>query len=788
MFVKLQSFFCSSPMQMLTASFRRLSASRLFIPIAGLLVVSLLFIITSLLFPLPDKIGYSPIVTDDKGTVVHAYLTADQKWRMKTDLAEISPALQKAIIEKEDKWFYYHPGINPVAIARALVVNLFSGHRSSGASTITMQVAKALEPKSRTYGHKLIEIFRAFQLEWKYSKKEILQLYLNLVPYGGNIEGVKSAAVLYFNKNPDHLSLAELMALSVIPNRPSSLVMGKNNDKILAARNKWLLRFKADKVFPENEINDALDEPLNASRLPAPKMIPHLAYKLTRNGQEISPTYINLNAQLKTEKLVKDYVRTLGPSNIRNAAVVVIDNQLHRVITYVGSADYSDTTDGGQVNGAAAIRQPGSTLKPLLYGLCMDAGIMTPKTVLTDAAISYNGYAPENFDKKLNGYVTMEYALEHSLNIPAVKSLRALGKDKFVQQLASCNLNQVKKDQQKLGLSLILGGCGTTLEEMTALFSSFANEGNFIPPLYTSTDLKPRKTRVLSTASAFMVNEILSKINRPDFPLNWLSTEKMPRIAWKTGTSYGRRDAWSIGYNKRFTIGVWVGNFSGIGAPALSGAEIATPLLFRIFNTLDYDSDLDWFHQPEDCAIRKVCGSTGLLPGEHCKEIITDYFIPLVSSSHVCDHVQEVIVDPEEKISYCMSCRPTAGYKKILYEAIAPDMQAWMDEHHIVYKRIPPHNPSCEKIFREGAPAITSPSSAAEYLIDRKYPEPLQLSCNTGSDVSKVYWYINDQFYKTAAASAKIFFTPPEGPVKISCTDDKGRNRDIWIRVKFIGQ
>jgi penicillin-binding protein 1C len=768
--------------------FSKFKQTRYFKCLMAALVAFVLFLGLNFLFPVPSKISYSTIVTDDKGSVLHAYLTPDQKWRMKTELSEISPALQLAILQKEDKWFYYHPGINPFAIARAFVLNIFSGRRTSGASTITMQVAKALEPKSRTYGHKLVEIFRAFQLEFAYSKAEILQLYLNLVPYGGNIEGVKSAAVLYFNKNPDHLSLAELMALSVIPNRPSSLVMGKNNEQIVAARNKWLLRFKEDHIFPAAEINDALDEPLTAKRLPAPQYIPHLAYKLSRHGAEIIPTFIHLNTQLKTEKLVSDYVRTVASLGIHNAAVVVIDNQRHQVVSYVGSADFADTLFAGEVNGANAIRQPGSTLKPLLYGLCIDAGIMTPKTVLTDAAVNYNGYAPENFDKQLNGYVTMEYALEHSLNIPAVKALRSLGKEQFVQQLASVDFNQVKKDRQKLGLSLILGGCGTTLEEMTALFSTFANEGLFIPPAYTGMQAKPKKTRLLSTAATYMVNEILSKINRPDFPLNWFSTEKMPKIAWKTGTSYGRRDAWSIGFNKRYTIGVWVGNFSGVGAAALSGAEIATPLLFRIFNTLDYDTELDWFHQPTDCAIRKVCGVTGLLPGEYCTEQVTDYFIPLVSSNQTCNHLQEIMVDASEKISYCNYCKPTAGYKKLLYKIISADMQSWMDAHKVVYKKIPPHNLSCEKIFREGAPVISSPSSSAEYLIDKKYPEPLQLSCNTDPDVAKVFWYINNRYYKTSAAHTKIFFSPPEGPVKISCTDDKGRNRDIWISVRFIDQ
>jgi penicillin-binding protein 1C len=751
-----------------------------------IVVTCLLFFLLSWIFPLPDKIAYSTIVTDSKGEVIHAYLTKDQQWRMKTELNEISPLLKKTIIEKEDKYFYYHPGVNAIAVARAFFKNIFRLKRTSGASTITMQVARALEPKNRTYTGKLIEIFRSFQLEWKYSKDEILQLYLNLVPYGGNIEGVKSASILYFKKNPDHLSLAEITALSIIPNRPSSLVIGKNNSQIIIERNKWLLRFAKEKVFTEKEIEDALHEPLTATRGTIPAFIPHLAYKLKRQGGDIIRTNIELNTQRKIEKLVEDYARTLHLKNIRNAAVIVMDNNTHAVIAYLGSADFKDTTDGGQVNGAAAIRQPGSTLKPLLYGLCIDEGLLTPKMMITDVSVNYDGYAPENYDKKFNGYVTMEYALEHSLNIPAVKSLKALGKDKFIQKLALCNFGQVKKDQNKLGLSMILGGCGATLEELTGLYASFANEGVYMKPSYTKADSNHKKIRVLSAAATFMINETLSKVNRPDFPLNWESTMHMPKIAWKTGTSYGKRDAWSIGYNKRYTVGIWAGNFSALGIPELSGANIATPLLFKIFNTIDYDNDEAWFQQPKDCDTRMVCSETGLPPDDHCTNIVTDYFIPMISPAKKCNNMQEVMVSADEKISYCKSCMPENGYKKKWVKAISPEMQAYFEDNRIAYEKIPPHNPNCEKIFKEDAPLITSPANNSEYLVNKKDPEPLRLSCNVSNDVGKVYWYINNKFYKAAEAKTKQFFIPEEGPVKISCTDDKGRNRDIWIRVRYV--
>src|SRR5687767_8769317 len=304
----------------------------------GFLGLILLFFFLNLVFPLPDNVEYSTLITDNKGELINASLTKDQKWRMKTELNEISPLLRKTIVAKEDKYFYSHPGVNPVAVVRAFFKNVFRMKRTSGASTITMQVARALEPGKRNIGIKIRESFRAFQLEWKYSKDEILQLYLNLVPYGGNLEGVKSASLLYFSKNPDHLSLAEITALSIIPNRPSSLVMGKNNDLIIQERNRWLKKFAADKVFTEKEIHDALSEPLTATRGSVPVFIPHLAYTLKRReGTDIIRTWIDMNTQFKIEKLVEDYSRSLKLKNIRNAAVVVLDNKTHRVIAYLGS-------------------------------------------------------------------------------------------------------------------------------------------------------------------------------------------------------------------------------------------------------------------------------------------------------------------------------------------------------------------------------------------------------------------------------------------------------------------
>jgi penicillin-binding protein 1C len=260
----------------------------------------------------------------------------------------------------------------------------------------------------------------------------------------------------------------------------------------------------------------------------------------------------------------------------------------------------------------------------------------------------------------------------------------------------------------------------------------------------------------------------------------------MPKIAWKTGTSYGRRDGWSIGYNKNYTVGVWTGNFSGIGVPDLSGAGTATPLLFRIFNTIDYDSDEEWFTQPEDCELRQVCSETGLVPSDHCTNLTTDLFIPLISSTQQCNNRQEIMITADEKLSFCQSCAPEAGYKKKWYRIIEPEIQSWYDDNGIVYDKIPAHNPECERIFKGNAPFITSPVNGTEYLISAKDPEPLQLTARTANDVSKIYWYINNKFYKASNVGEKQFFIPDQGNVTISCTDDKGRNRNISIKVRHV--
>lgn len=719
---------------------------------------------------------------------MHAFLTHDDKWRMYTTLEEITPTLKEAILFKEDKYFYYHPGINPVSIFRAFTNNIFSGRRTSGASTITMQVARMLSPKERTYGNKIVEMFQAFQLEWKYSKDEILQLYLNLVPFGGNIEGVKSAAVLYFNKMPDHLSLAETTTLAIIPNRPNSLRIGRYNPYIQQERNKWLNRFKASEVFEIGAIEDALAEPLSASRTSLPKIAPHLSVRLKNQypRQNNIHSCIDLNLQTKAETVLQNYVKKIYHRQIKNAVALVIENTTLQVKAYVGSADYYNPEDAGQVDGIRAIRSPGSTLKPFLYGLAIDKGLITPKSKITDVAVNFRGYQPQNYSEKFSGAVTIEQALANSLNIPAVKVLDQIQPYYFVQELSKAGFRQVEKDKDHLGLSTVLGGCGVTLEELTKLYAAFANGGQQGNLNFFDADTAEFNGQVLTQEANYMISEILTNVVRPDLPSHWQDSPTLPKVAWKTGTSYGRRDAWSIGFNKKYTIGVWVGNFSGHGVQELTGAEIAAPLLFKLFNAIDQESAKDWFKMPKGVSFRHVCSESGLPPAEFCDQQIIDYFIPGISDYRTCQHLKNIYTSADSLQSFCQTCLPENGYMKALYPNYPAELLDYFETEKINYIKIPSHNPTCERVFAENAPKITSPVNRLEYFVDESDSLQVMLSCQAANNVDRVYWYINDRFYESAGANENVYFTPTEGEVKISCADDKGRNTNVKIKVKKI--
>ncbi len=748
----------------------------------------LFFVALDFIFPLNIKDDYSKMVYSSDNKLLFATLNSNDKWRMKCDLDEITPLLQKTVVEKEDKYFWIHPGINPFSIFRAVFNNITRGKRTSGASTITMQVARLLEPKERTYLSKVKEIFRAFQLEWHFSKREILQLYINLAPYGGNIEGMKSAAWFYLDQKPQTLSLAQIVTLSIIPNNPNMIKPGAELGRLNSERNRWLTYFAKEHIFENSIIEDAKLEPLNFERQSRPMDAPHLSWRLIQKYPDSLEIHSTINAEIqhKSEELVKNYSASLQYMNITNAAVMIVDNNRGEVVGYIGSADFHNHRNSGQVDGVQAIRSPGSTLKPYLYALAIDKGLITPKMMIADVPINFDGYAPQNYDEKYRGMVTVEHALAQSLNIPAVKILNDYGINQFINMMVKAGFRRVKLDHNKLGLSIILGGCGVKLEELCNLFSSFAHKGVYIPSRFIQGQKTGNPTPLISEAASYLITENLTKLERPDMPMMWSNSTSLPKIAWKTGTSYGRRDAWSVGYNRDYTIAVWLGNFDGTGTPELTGAHIATPLLFQLFNAIDITQERKWFAPPKTIDFRIVCSESGLPPSDFCTNTTIDYYIPGVSPYQRCEHLKEVYVNEKETMSYCRTCLPSKGYKTKYYPNYLPELVNFFEEEKRPYNKIPEHNPACNRIFNTLAPTITSLGDGMEYILISGENQQLMLKCNADNTVKKVWWYINNRLIQQAKVTERVFFTPTAGNHKISCTDDRGRNTDIWIKVKII--
>lgn len=773
--------YCISMLQQFQSILQRCQRF-LFVIFSGIILFSILDII----FPLHIHKDYSAIVEAEDGTVLSAFLTNDDKWRMFTKIDEITPTLQKAFIQKEDRWFYWHFGVNPISIVRAFYNNIIQQKRTSGASTITMQVARMSEPKERTVLSKIIEIFRAMQLEWNFSKKEILQLYLNMVPFGSNIEGIKSASYIYFGKSPAQLSLAEVTTLTIIPNRPTSLILGKRNAYIQEERDRWLKKFKKLKIFNSTEINDALDEPLSAYRRTPPRYAPHFCLRIKKQhpAMPVITTHLNYNMQLEAEEIVQNYSKELQFKDIKNAAVFIIDNHKHTVVAYVGSPDFYNNITQGQVDGVKAIRSPGSTLKPMIYGIAFDKGLYIPRSVIADVPVDFDGYTPENYDEQFHGQVAIADALAQSLNIPAVKVLHDIEVKSLTGILDKLNFRQIQKDKDKLGLSTALGGCGVTLEELTGMYSVFANNGVYYTPSYLKTKPSNHSIPILSSPANYMVAQILTQLRRSDLPNRAESVINMPKIAWKTGTSYGRRDAWSIGFNNNYTVGVWCGNFDGKGVPELNGADIATPLLLQIFNAINKNTDKDWFKRPKELKYRYVCAESGDIPDEFCTDKILALYIPGKSPNKKCTHLKKVWVSADSSVSYCATCLPNDGYIEKWYPDYAPELLSYWAQTNLPYIKIPPHNPKCSKVFENQAPKITKPVNGLTYYLSRKEPQELMLTAQAANDVLHISWYINNTFIKTVNKNEPVFIKPPLGKIKISCTDDKGRNTDSWVVVK----
>lgn len=745
----------------------------------------LLVLFLDLLFPIRVPNAYSTVVLDNEGKLLSAFLSKEDKWRLKTSVTEVSPFFTKAIIEKEDKYFYYHVGINPFAIFRAVFSNITQKRRVSGASTITMQVVRLIYPNDRTYFNKLIEMIRAIQLELHYSKDEILGMYLNLIPFGSNIEGVKAASYLYLGKHPSKLSLAEALVLSIIPNKPSLLRIGATSPNLQHFKNKWLDYYQQKAVFAPKEIAYAKTENVILYRKAFDRKAPHLSERLA--AEQALPyirSTIEWSWQQQVEKQLSNYLQRLVTMGVKNAMAMVIDNRTMQVKVYCGSANYRNTFDGGQVDGIRAIRSPGSALKPYLYALNIEKGKLNPKQMLYDIPTDFGGFRPENFDDTFVGQVSMRDALQLSLNIPAVKTLDEYGLKNFLIDLKKARFSSIKQNEDKLGLSVILGGCGVTMEEMTKLYACLANGGKYQELVYTTTTAATdtEAETLLDSASCYIISDILSGIQRPDFPNNFDFTFRLPKIAWKTGTSFGKRDAWAIGYNPSYTVAVWLGNFSGESIAELSGAAVATPLLFQIFNTIE--KNRPWFKLPQNITYREVCSVSGLPKNDFCRATQLDLFVRDVPIKQKCQHLKKVWVNPSETLSYCNYCfdRNIAVQKE--YLNYPPAYLTFLQTNGLPYNQVPPHNLACKHARTHQELAIVSPRNKGVYYIETNKSQEIELKATVSIETNFVYWYHNNELVGKHPAHKSVFIHPRIGPNTVACTDEQGKTVKVFFEVK----
>ncbi|WP_051305671.1 penicillin-binding protein 1C [Desulfogranum mediterraneum] len=537
----------------------------------------------SLPSPLPGELAWSTRVVDRQGRVLRLFSVDDGLWRLPADLESIDPRLIRWLLACEDKRFWSHPGVDPLAVARAALQWLKSGRVVSGASTITMQTVRLLKPRPRTLASKLIEMVQALRLERSLGKEEILELYLSLAPYGGNIQGIEAAAYFYFKTSAAHCTPSQAALLISLPQSPESRRPDRHPREASQARAAVLARLKRAGLLSEEELSLARVQPVPRQRYPAPFAAPQLSQRLHRQqpGVRTITTTLDYPLQLRAEAMAAQLQQGLAPGT--TLALLVVENRSRELLVHVGSADFQHC----QLDLSRAVRSPGSTLKPFIYGLAFEQGLLHPESRILDRPQRFNGYGPTNFDGSHHGWIPVRQALQQSLNIPAVQVLARVGPQRLLSRLASLELKLFHRGAP--GLSLALGGVGSTLHDLVALYCGLANQGHYQPLRIQPLEAKHRGVgqgagALLSPLAAWYLDQILREmpLSAPERGA-W---GRRSRLRYKTGTSYGFRDAWAIGYDREYTVGVWLGRPDGGYGQGLSGANSAVPVLRQVFAAL----------------------------------------------------------------------------------------------------------------------------------------------------------------------------------------------------------
>lgn len=790
--------------------------ARIVIPLVVILVL------IRLLSPsLKSEVSFSQAVYDRNGKLLRLTLSRDEKYRLWLPLKSISPALIKATLLHEDKWFRLHPGVSPTALARAVWHTYIRKDRKIGGSTITMQLARIkYNINSRTISGKTAQILASLWLELRSSKNDILEAYLNLVPYGLNIEGAGAASLIYFHKNADKLTLADALTLSVIPQSPARRMPsylesrkenppqspfpkgGGNNSPPLVKGGrggfenktsgidlqtaraglfaKWVSRNPKDK-----DQKPLMDLPI---MLHSPSDLPFLAPHFANEVIESDPfdpvlhTTLDLSLQKLIERHARQYIASKQSLGITNAVVLLVDHRSMEVKALLGSVDFFNATIEGQVNGVRAKRSPGSALKPFVYGLGIDQGIIHPLTMLKDAPMSFGAYNPENFDNDFVGPIKAKDALVKSRNVPAVDIASRLVPPGLHGFLLKSGITRMR-DENFYGMTLALGSAEVSMEELVKLYAMLANDGKLRSLKFFKKQKEGEDVQLLSKEASFIVLDMLASNPPPDqgYRSDWVR-DQIP-VSWKTGTSFGFRDAWSVGIFGPYVLAVWIGNFDGEGNPAFVGREAAAPLFFEIIDSLK-SQDPGVAELPgrglADLNLTEVevCALSGGLPGPECSQRALTWFIPGRSPIAKCDVHRRVYVNSRTGLRACIDDGP--GTRPEVYEFWPSDLLAIFRQAGIPRRVPPPFEPGCgmDVMASKGfGPRITTPQEGVLYSLraSKLTEERLPLAAVTDADTRMVHWFANEVYLGESASGEPFFWAAKPGKYVVRAVDDLGR-------------
>lgn len=745
-------------------------------------------------FCLPDKpfkASYSTVLLDSKGQLLGARIADDGQWRFSAS-DSIPYKFKTCLLEFEDRNFYKHPGISAKGIGRALKQNFSNGRVVSGGSTITMQVARLMRAeKNRGYISKFIEMNMALRMELSYSKDEILNLYVSNAPFGNNVVGLEAASWRYFSRPSYKLSWAESATLAVLPNAPGLIYPGKNPCSLRAKRDRLLKRLLLRNLIDSTTYFLSRLEPIPDKPLPLPRIAPHLLDRLAKEGkkgQTVNST-VRLEWQSKFAQMIKNHMVLMSDNQVHNCALLVTEVKTGKVVCYIGNKYAGSSEDHSEsVDCIMAPRSTGSILKPVLFAKSLEQGLITPRSLMLDVPTYFNGFSPKNFNYRYDGLVPANEALSRSLNIPFVRLLSEYGYEKFHHELKSLGLSTLQKPAAHYGLSMILGGAEAKLWDLNNLYARMGAElsGKRVSKVhYDPFDTAFYESPAFDKASIYATFEAMTELSRPDEDGNWMMFDQKKRIAWKTGTSFGFRDAWAIGITPDYVVSVWIGNADGEGRPGLTGIRAAAPLMFEVFRALPEKSP--WFVEPIGGMRQvKICVNSGFRAGPNCAESVSSLIpagcLELVS----CPYHKTIFVDKIGK--HRVDCECESPYELVgkSWFILAPGIEKYYRVSHPEYSPLPPYRKGCGLTNNESVLHILYPRQGTKIQI------PVDIDGKLGSTLfevahrivsTKVYWHIDSEYIGETRDIHQLKFAPGKGQHTLLVMDEEGHSQSVQFEV-----